>query len=264
MTFSDIQQQVQQLVRNASTAEALELLVDYVQQNNLSKGIEASLILNAKYVSLKEDFEIKGIVTRQEFELGINQVNVGIFNLLSKLKPGNHPSYIPASFSRRKILILVWALLAVLSGAGIWTILRPKMPDHVGSETSSSDSSASESKPVSDPLPALDPKKPPQTASEQIESSGQNTPLPTDTSNQTNEIVAFDVSLTVNADWSEAAVLVDGKEAEIVQRTLNLIKIRVYGNKASHTITLKMKGRVCEQKRLITSDTVLTFNCNEQ
>lgn len=73
------------------------------------------------------------------------------------------------------------------------------------------------------------------------------------------ELSYYEVTLSVNAPFSKAEILVDGKAAEILNNTLTIKKIRISGGK--HTITLKANGKVCEQSQVIHENKNIILSC---
>lgn len=73
-----------------------------------------------------------------------------------------------------------------------------------------------------------------------------------------------EVTLILNAEWADAEILVDGKEATIVEPGISIKKISVLSKPGNRAISLVLPGgKSCEVKQVIQSDTTISFNCKK-
>lgn len=73
-----------------------------------------------------------------------------------------------------------------------------------------------------------------------------------------------EITLILDAEWADAEILVDGKEAAIIEPGISIKKISLSSKPGNQTISLVLPGgKTCEVKRVIQSDTTISFNCKK-
>jgi hypothetical protein len=70
---------------------AVDLLLEMLQQQDNSKAYKDALFLKSNLHSAKQQYEIKGVIARQEYELVVNKTLLGLENLLEDAEKGPAP-----------------------------------------------------------------------------------------------------------------------------------------------------------------------------
>lgn len=267
MNIEEIRQIVTALLREGKIDQALEFLVEQLQNAPSQQHLmNDAVMLQANYAKARRQHEVQGLLPRADFELIQNRTISGVQTILSQLgiPLAAAPSTADSTRSNRKPWLWpVVGLVIVLLAAGLWWALRPapqaskpelektqetvsqtaNQPSNTGSQAGGNTASPPKSKPESSPSAPAQPQKkePPAT-----------TPAKT-----------YRVTLVLNSAWSGANISVDGQRADVLKSSLSFKEILVTEKNTSHVFRLEKPGAPpCEKAQRIVADTRITMTCN--
>lgn len=282
--YSSVQQELQE----GRLSEALGLLMKAAehQDKTIQKDI---LLLKSKFEYARNQYEVKGVMTDQEFNIQYSKTMVGVQDILDRMQSGSaSPEAFEQKISYRPFLGLVGLLALILTGWLLW-------PD--GSEPGPETDQLADTSITNPPLkqdpevgtitaPILEPEagagstntatKPPPVSTEVAKEIEEQTTQPLTEAEkpivQKEEKApdpvpaqTFKVNIIRKSSMSDAKVYVDDQQAIVLNETPTIVTIRVTKKPDMHVFELRRNGENtdCKKALLITEDNQrINFTCN--
>lgn len=272
--------EIEKALQKGDLSEALKLLVHATRDQEKTIREDAAL-LQSKFEHHRNQYEIKGILTDQEFNIQYSRTMLGVQDILERLRQS------PTSATRQKndYRILFWLVgLVVLIIAG-W-LLWPDPADPAAEEEPLQDSTAVHQplqqeagseigkKPIVEqdnntkPNPATKLVEPPKTDNQTATTTDDAADAvmeATEKAEDTPPALTFKVNIIRNSNISDTEIYVDGQPATILSNTPIITVIRVTEKSTMHQFELRRDGQSldCKRERLVTEDNQkVNFNCN--
>lgn len=280
MNEEEVYKKVQEALGKGKVSKALDLLLELTDEKDQLLR-EDALLLKSKFEYNRNQYEVKGILTEQAFNIQYSKTILGVQDILERLAKGtNRPleSEIASSSSRSKIYqrsflaILVVALLAIGAFWYFSLLAENKNPvgdtqveeiaNHIDQDNNPGKKKEEQANPSVQEESKERAKK---QSKKQVENpnvpepntSDQATPPPVKKIEKMAEpppAKTFAVNIMRNSDMSDAKIFVDGQAATILNSTPIVITIQVAQKQTNHVFELKKDEKVCQKELLIRSD----------
>ncbi|PHN05999.1 hypothetical protein [Flavilitoribacter nigricans] len=272
---------IEQALQEGSLSEALSLLVKATRDEEKSIREDAAL-LQSKFEYNRNQYEIKGVLTDQEFNIHYSKTTLAIQDILDRVRRGPGASGSAKSVQKSNLRPLLWlAGIAALIIAG-W-LLWPTPPEPTAESDQLADSTTVELpteqnaeagtikepilEPETDNTPSKPATQPPQMSTEvasEVDKAAAAVVKETEKAAAPPPAKTFKVNITRNSNMSDAAIYVDGERATILNSTLVVTTIRVTEKSGMHVFELRKAGgnNDCKKELLITEDNQrINFTC---
>lgn len=260
--FSSIRPQIEQLIAQAETGRALQILLSFTDQASLQDSLFRSqaLALSARYAYL-QDQQIKGVLSLDEYHTEVAKVREGI---LSIVRQGGKPvTNVKSTVIKAGVVLLLLAAI----GFGWWKMnetpgkTQAQLPDNPTTESIKKDP-----EPVKKEEPGI--SKQDQASGVKTQTAGKSSqgqspakpakPDPVPPATATEFIT---VLITIDACWRGAHVLVDGRETGILEGTRSEVEIPLK-NSPSNIKLLKDGAESPSKFKTLKNHDSITFTCN--
>lgn len=287
MLNPEVDKTIQKELSEGRLSEALDILLAATEQYADKNLKDDLLLLKSKFEYNRNQYEVKGILTDQEFNIHYSKTALGAQEILERLRKGVDPEQedrqMPAAVptnNYRPVFWLAGCLSLLLAGWFLW----PDAPETITEAEQVTDSTTvnlptqqdpdigTGAEPV--PEPAVTSSSPPTTAkpppmstdvAKKVDETAASTSQKVEEATVTPPARTFKVNITRNSNMSDADIYVDDKPAVILSNTLVITTIRVTEKPDMHVFELRKAGENldCKKALLITQDNQrINFTCN--
>ncbi|MCO6490917.1 MAG: hypothetical protein J5I98_21045 [Phaeodactylibacter sp.] len=256
MTKEELKISIRKELEEGSVEKALTSLIMYAQKSAPGQ-LEDATSLRASFLNAKRQYELKGVITKPEYDLAFSKAVNGIQAILG----GEHSESAAFQSTRKKSRTLLYIMAAVVaiaiasSGYFLWPQSKEGLPaDSVVEMKDTSEKTAAripegakeeEKKNPVITQPATG--RPPAPVAEN-QPKANNPPV-----KEKPSIKTFIVKVLVNADCADSEIYVDGKPADVVESTSLVKTIRVAQKDKAHVFEIR-DGNQRPVTKLIHSD----------
>lgn len=282
MTKTAYIQQIQTRLRQGDLERALKSLEQYAEAFAPKRQNDVTT-LKATFSNAKRQFEVKGLMTRPEYDLVFARTVNGIQVIIREEEEDKTLSSTKKTSSKRRISIAIAVsvlLFLILPFLSYRYLAKGNKSLEEPLNTNALDSIVQNNMTIQIPeevVTEIEKKKPPSQQKEKprreketqekeqppIVKTTQPTPSIEKQEQTIEKVVEYlEIKLVVNADYSKAQIFVDGKAATILQNTPIIKTIRVEKKADMHHIELKNGDRPCVQNLLLIKDgQKVTMSC---
>lgn len=255
MTNEELETSISLALREGAIEKALKLLLEYTQKYDQG-NIEDAISLKAFFINAKRQYERKGIITKQEYDLAFSKTVNGIQAILGDGHSGQ-VSFKASGIKKRIVPYFIVILLAVgllITGYFFWHEIDVK----------SGGSTAIENKDTAEKTEI--------EALEEIAKGKEDTLVKTPIIENSSAPVAgnepkgnislvkekppnktFKVKVLMNASCASSKIYVDGKLADVIESTPLVKTIRVIQKSEAYVFEIR-DGKPKTVTKLIHSD----------
>jgi len=275
MTKAEYKQQIQKQLEQGNLELALKVLQQYASAFAPKRQNDVA-VLKATFSNAKRQFEVKGLMTRSEYDLVFARTVNGIQNIIGE-ETTDFPKISKQSSNRWMWITIGILLFLVLPFASYLMLKNGANSSSKQTESLLLDTIVQENTAVQIPAetaveiekekPPIQPKEKSQKDNkpqekEEVPITKETEPKPRIEKHAEEAVEYLEVKLIVNADYSNTKIFVDGKAATVLHNTAIIKTIRVEKKEEMHHIELKNGERPCDIDLLITKNgQKITMNC---
>ena len=266
MQKETLQQHVRQQLSDGDIDSALDVLLQYGKQY-YSRQFSGITALRARYLKAKRQYEVQGVIVKQDFDLVFAQTLNGIQQILENTEIGQIEPLPPASSKKvwyaRSVLLAIVILFCIV----IFKSINKTPANNLQHQKEQQiETPPPEQKKVQTPLKEKRETEVTKTGRDQKLNHDQDVPKSkrqkeSTLSEQplTESSSFFTIYVVVNAAWSDAILYVDTEPAVMIKNTANIKTVRVLQKKDNrvHHFELRKNGQAaCVKNQLIVEDNV--------
>lgn len=265
MTKEELKISIRKELGEASVEKALSLLIGYAQQYD-PRQLEDATSLRASFLNAKRQYELKGLITKPEYDLAFSKAVNGIQAILGGEHSEAGASQSTKKKSRTLLYIMVAIVAVVIASAGYF--LWPQSKEGPLADPAIEMQDTSEKTEARIPEEATEEEKknpdithpatgrPPAPVAENHSKENRppvEKPPPTKT---------FTVKVLVNANCADSEIYVDGDPADVIENTPLVKTIRVIQKDKAHVFEIRDGNLKTVTKRITSDGQRVIIPCN--